>query len=369
MPLCCSLFETEQVCDNRNFVKKYSQSYLSSMRWYCWIAILMGFTANAQSLGGEAAFSFLKLSGGTQTKALGSVLVAYAGKDLASSNQNPALLTPSMHQFASANISRWPGKIDEYQLTTAIKLKNNQSVLKFDIQYFNYGNISATDAAGNINGSFSPRDYCISLGYSNSYKSRWRYGSQLKFAGSHYQLYAASAVLLDLGLQYTASELGFEAGFSMNNLGVWLKKYNSQSEELPFDVRLGFAQKLRDAPIKLSLNLHTLQRFDILYNDTSFSFSEGNESLSKKNIGKKILSHLVLGTQFYVGNKVELSAAYNFLRGYELNAFNQTNGGNGLSFGLALLLKKLHIRYSSSLYQQQILHSIGLQFSWSGSSM
>ncbi|HCT24293.1 MAG TPA: DUF3308 domain-containing protein, partial [Chitinophagaceae bacterium] len=56
--------------------------------------------------------------------------------------------------------------------------------------------------------------------------------------------------------------------------------------------------------------------------------------------------------QFFPSDKLEINTGYNFLRRNDLNVFNSSNGLNGFTMGVGLLLKRLHIRYATGFYQR-----------------
>ena len=91
--------------------------------------------------------------------------------------------------------------------------------------------------------------------------------------------------------------------------------------------RFGISKKLAKAPIQFSLTAHHLQKFDILYNDTLYKATEGDDSYKQKKYTlEKIFSHLVFSAQFFIQQKVELTLGYNFLRRNDLNIYNTANG-------------------------------------------
>ena len=95
-----------------------------------------------------------------------------------------------------------------------------------------------------------------------------------------------------------------------------------------------------------------LDQFDIAYHDTAFNNENGfeNSSLKKFSINK-LLDHFVLATTVYAGNRIEVMGGYNFLRRKEFSIGNSSNGLNGFSFGAAVLLGKLEVRYARAYYQ------------------
>jgi hypothetical protein len=71
----------------------------------------------------------------------------------------------------------------------------------------------------------------------------------------------------------------------------------------------------------------------------------------------ELIDHLIIGTTVYVGDKLEVLAGYNFLRRKELNLGNESNGLNGLSFGMGVLLGKLQIHYARAYYQSNTAYN------------
>ena len=115
-------------------------------------------------------------------------------------------------------------------------------------------------------------------------------------------------------------------------------------EELPFEINAGISKKLADAPLQFSLTLQQLQRFNLLGSDTSFIISESGKQFSTI---EKMMSHVVLGAQLAVNENIHCNLGYNVLRRQSLNGYNITNGLNGVTFGVAVLMQKLHINYAT----------------------
>ena len=238
----------------------------------------------------------------------------------------------------------------------------------FGINYFDYGTLPETDAAGNILGNFHPTDYVAQAMASHSYLEHWFGGITAKFISSNYGLYKSNGLAFDIGVSYYDSAVFFQTSFLIKNLGTQLKTYDGVKEDLPFDIELGITKKLTKAPIQFSLTAHHLQALNIYYNDSSFNNSIGDNNRHTSTINK-IFSHLIFATQIFVSKEIELTAAYNFLNRYDLNVYNTANGLNGFTLGVGLYLKKIHIRYATGFYQQNMFHQIGLNIDWNGRSL
>lgn len=308
--------------------------------------------SDAQVLGGNSVFNFMRLSNTPQLTSLGSVNISQPTDDVGMGFNNPALLKASMHSQMNAVFNNFYGGIKVFHLSMGYRSEKLNTNFLWGLNYFSYGSTAETDAGGNILGKFRPVDWVMQVSASRSYLEKWNYGATLKFISSNYGQYRSNGIATDIGVLFTDTVKLFSASVMIKNLGFQLKKYNAEQEELPFDLQAGITTRLAKAPLGFSLTAQRLHQFDILYNDTIFNNENGYEST---NAGKfsfdKLLSHLVLSTTIYVGDKIEVQAGYNFLRRKELNTGNAGNGMNGFSIGAGVMLGKLNIRYARAYYQ------------------
>lgn len=327
---------------------------------------------NAQTLGGSTVFNFLNQPNTAQLSALGGINISNISNDVGMAFNNPALLRDGMHQQFNSSFNNFFAGIKNYNFNSAFHANKVNTNFAFGINYFDYGTIPQTDAAGNMLGNFHPTDYVLQFSTAHNYIQYFWYGMTLKYINSNYAQYKSSAVAFDIGVAYYDSSSLFQATVLIKNIGTQLKTYNNsnQKNELPFDLEAGISKHLAKAPIQFSLTAHHLQAFNIYYNDTTFNASEGDD----RNLGKnftldKIFSHLVFATQFFIGDNLEITSGYNFLRRHDLNAYNQTNGLNGFTLGIGILLKKINIRYATGFYQQNMFHQLSLNLSWKGDKL
>ncbi|MGE5105925.1 MAG: type IX secretion system protein PorQ [Sphingobacteriales bacterium] len=319
-----------------------------------YFVLLISYLGNTQTLGGNAVFNFLKLPNSPQLTALGGVNITNQNNDISLAFNNPALLRDSMHSQTIAVFNSLPAGIKNLHWMLGYyypKLKTN---FAFGINYFSYGNITQTDAIGNIQGQFKPTDFVVQLSASRQYMEKWFYGATLKYINSNYGVYRSSGIAVDVGINYHDKENLFQAGLVAKNMGTQLKTYTGgQKEELPFDLEIGISKRLAKAPFQFSATIHHVHQFDIRYSDSTFNNDNpfGGSVNNGKNTGDKIFRHFVLATQIYIGKYIELTAAYNHLRRSELKISDAGNGLNGFSLGVGALFPKLTVRYARAYYQ------------------
>ncbi|MGZ3838812.1 MAG: type IX secretion system protein PorQ [Flavisolibacter sp.] len=315
-------------------------------------------TGSAQTIGGSAAFSFIKLPATPLLSASGGVNISYQGNEVGLAANNPALFSPQMHEQLDVSFNAFPGGIRAYSTTAAYYNGELDATLGAHIYYVDYGSIPQTDAAGNVSGNFHPVDFVVQASASKKYLERWTYGWSLKLIHSLYQNYRSEALGLDVGILYADSSRLFSCSVLAKNMGFQLKTYAGETEDLPFDLELGITQRLSKAPFGFSVTAQHAHRFDILYEDASFN--NANNLSGGHSFLDKLVSHLVVASHIFIGNNLEAIVGYNHLRRTELN-MGTGNGLNGFSTGLRLHFASLQVMYARSSYQRNIAYNqIGL---------
>ncbi|MBK5271561.1 MAG: type IX secretion system protein PorQ [Bacteroidia bacterium] len=328
----------------------------------CVLVILLWFATfglNAQTLGGNSVFNFLKLPNTPQLTSLGGVNVTQPSNDIGLAFNNPALLKPSMHTQMNAVFNSFYADIKAYHLSLGYHHQKLNTNFSYGLNYFSYGNIQQTDAAGNVFGNFRPTDWVMQVSASRSYLEKWNYGTTIKFINSNYGQYHSNGVAIDVGLLYSDTAKLFYASVLTKNMGFQLKKYDgTDPDDLPFDLQVGITKRLENGPFSFSVTGHHLHQFNVQYNDTLFNNDNDFENGSNKKFSlNKLFDHFVFATTIYVGDKVELTAGYNFLRRQELNISKSGNGLNGFSLGAGVIFDKLHIRYARAFYQNNAAYN------------
>ncbi len=305
-----------------------------------------------QTIGGSSVFNFLKLPHTSQLTALGGVNVSATSNDAGLAFNNPALLKKEMHTQMNAVFNSFYADINAYHLSFAYRHEKLKTNFAWGITYFDYGKISETDASGNILGQIVPNDWVMQVSASRNYLQKWNYGVAVKFISSNYGIYRSNGMAFDAGILYTDTIHLFSASLVVKNMGYQLKKYaGTQADELPFDLQAGITRKLKNAPISFSLTAHHLHQFDIRYDDTVFNNDNFGVNKSGKFTFDKIFRHFVFASQIFPVPQLEITFGYNHLRRQELNINNTSNGLNGFSTGVGLIVKKLQVRYARTHYQ------------------
>ncbi|RYY31638.1 MAG: type IX secretion system protein PorQ [Chitinophagaceae bacterium] len=308
---------------------------------------------SSQTPGGSSVFNFLKFSGSPQHTALGGDNISNQTDDIGMVFYNPSLLKAHMHSAASFSFTSLYAGVNSYQLQAAYRSEKLGTNFGFGVNYLNYGSVAGTDASGNLLGEIKPADYVLQLSASRAYLQRWTYGGTVKFIHSNYGIYRSSGIAMDLAVTYLDTASRVQASLVVANMGTQLRTYTggNNKEELPFDLKLGISKRLINAPVQFSFTANRLHRFDVTYNDSAFNAENGFQQPGKKFSIDNIFRHIVISTQIYIGQHLELTAGYNYLRRKELNIGSAANGLNGFSVGAGVLFRTLQLRYGRAYYQ------------------
>ena len=341
------------------------------VRFFGMILFMCVTSASAQTLGGNAVFSYLLQPNAAKLSALGGINISSIGNDLGMAYNNPALLRDDMHQQISTSFYSFAEGVQQLGFVNAYHHQKSNTNIALGVQYLSYGSITQTDPSGNILGVFKPADYTIQFMLSHIYKTNWWVGLTTKYINSSYGQYHATGLAFDWGIAYLNSNKLLQVSFLAKNMGTQLSTYvpAAPKEELPFDLQLGITKKLENAPFQFSLTAHHLQQFNILYNDPIFNNLEGDTRFNQKNTAQKIFTHLVFSSELILSDQLQINTGLNLMRRQSLNAYNMTNGLNGFTLGFGLHLNKLHIQYATGFYQQNLFHQFSLNFNLKGSKL
>ena len=327
------------------------------LRPFLCLLLLLGCMAmhtalRCQTLGGNAAFSFLKLPNSPQLSALGGVNVSNINNDVGMAFNNPSLLRAEMHQQLQVSFNAMYAGIKNYSSQFAYRYDKWQTNFAAGVHFLDYGSIPQTDAAGNVLGSFHPADYVVQVSASRKYLEKWYYGATLKFINSNYGIYRSNGIAMDAGVSYYDTTHLLQVSLVMKNMGTQLKAYTgTRADDIPFDLQAGITKRLAKAPIQFSVTAHHLHQFNIRYNDTTFNNENGLSQNGGGAVPDKFFRHIVFSAQAFITDKIECTIGYNYLLRKELAITNTPNGFTGFSAGVGVLFRKLQIRYARNHYQ------------------
>lgn len=313
-------------------------------------ALCLGSHATMVSQDGSSAYNFLNITTSARIYGLGGINITTIDDDIMTTDQNPGLLGAEMTGQIGINYMRYVGESN----FAGVKYANaagEHGAWSAGIQYFGYGSITMADETGLITGKFSPKDVSFSGAFSYDIYGNWRGGIALKLLYSSYEQYSAMAVATDLGLNYYDPDRDLSFSIVGANLGGQVKRFANQSDRLPVDLRLGWAQSFGEFPIRFSITAWNLTKWHLPFVETG----DGNNNSSdgphiKDTFSSNLFRHLIFGAELISSERFYLSLGYNyktrsdmstysrsFLSGFSLGA-----GLNARRFNLSLAMAQPH---------------------------
>ena len=285
-----------------------------------------------------AVFQFLQLPASSHAAGLGGDNISITEDDAELSYHNPALLTNSSARMLGLNYMNYLHRTNILGAGYTIEV-GERSMLGLKAQYLDFGSMKNTDDEGNIIGDFSAKDMLLMGTYSFDFSERLTGGVSGKLIYSNYEQVYSLALGVDLGLNYYNPNTMLSASIVARNLGGQIKTYDGIHEPLPFNLLVGISKDLTHAPVRLSLTLTDLHKWQAkdFYNASDNSWS------------KILLKHFIIGADVFPTASTYLSAGYNFLLHSELKN-NAKRSLEGLFIGAGLQVHSMKIGVSYGKY-------------------
>lgn len=302
--------------------------------------------------GGGSTYSFLDLTNAARVAALGGDVVSLRDDDINLVFHNPALLSPGMHGNLSLNYVDYFAGVNYGYASYAHSVEGIGNFAA-GMHYVNYGTFDRTDELGVSQGTFRASEYALNLFYSRSFlDSALSAGVNLKPIFSSLEQYTSFGIAMDLGVTYYISSSLTSFGLVFKNMGAQITSYTSTRESLPFEIQAGITQSLAHAPFRFIVTFQHLERWDLTYTlqDDETDFSENDaEANGFDNFGDNFMRHVILGTEFLIGNNFHIDLGYNYKRRKEMKV-NSHAGMVGFSMGFGFRVSKFHFTFGRASY-------------------
>lgn len=311
---------------------------------YIFLALSIGTITMVSAQDGSNAFTFLNIPMSTRIYGLGGVNISLVDDDVTTIDQNPALLGGEMSGQLAMSYMRYVGDSNFAGVRYAHSA-GDRAAWSAAIQYFGYGDITETDAGGNVIGNFSPKDATFMVAYSHDITDRVRGGINVKGVYSTYAEYSSVALATDLGINYYDPDRDLSLSAVVANLGGQLKKFNDEGDRLPIDIRLGWSQTFGTFPMRLSVTAWNLTKWNLPYYEYSNGAADGH-TVEKSSFSSNLFRHLVFGADLVTSPNWYLGVGYNYktrtdMQTYHrnmLSGFSLSGGIRVSNFGVGIAL-------------------------------
>jgi hypothetical protein len=287
-----------------------------------------------------STYRFLQLPVSARSAALGGDVVSLPDGDVSLFQANPSYLQKNSQNKLSLSYINHISDINMAFLNGAYYL-SRIGTIGAGVRYMNYGSFTRTNSEGKETGSFHAYDMAISIGIGRIYGSNLQYGAAVEFIHSSYDQYQSSALAITLGARYQIPDENLTLGAAITNLGTQLSQFDNIREHLPFNISIGASKKLIHVPLRLSLTLHSLNRWNLkTLNDSK-----------NPDVAVAFIRHVQLGGEFLLSDHVFFRLGYNRYLHEQLKTSNRLDLA-GTSIGIGIHLKKIKFDISRNSFSQ-----------------
>jgi hypothetical protein len=298
--------------------------------------------------GGDNIYEFLNLTHSGLVSSLGGSNVSLPCNNLNLVYHNPALLNQGMNKSLALNYVNYFAGIN-YGLAMYSRSYPGTGNFAAGLTYLNYGSFTETDASGIITGDFSAAEYALSLIYSREIDSLFTVGLNFKPVLSHLEKYTSFGFAFDIGASWHNKSKLFSAGMVIKNAGYQVTTYAGEPhQKLPFEIQAGVSQKLAHAPLRFSITLKHLEKFDLTHQYKK-SVSTGNNNPVSSDFAENLMRHFILGAELIPHKNFYFSAGYNYQRRRELQVDSNVSSV-GFSWGFGINTSWLDIEFGRAMY-------------------
>lgn len=304
-------------------------------------------------IGGSSVYSFLEIPASARIAALGGTYITVRDHDVNSALQAPSLLNPEMDKSVALSVTNWFDGI-RFGDATYVTDQKRLGTFSASLHYGDYGDFKETNQNGDVTGSFTVSDYCLTLGWGYQYNPRFAFGAAFKTIYNEYHLSRSVGIAADISATYIDTANNFIATALFRNAGFQVKSFtDGVSEQLPAEALIGFSKRLAHTPLRFNVTYRHLEQFDLRYTDpydlTDLDPLTGEAQVREISIGNNLLRHFIIGTELLLSRNFHLRAAYNFQRRQELSVDTRPSTV-GISLGFGLRISKFVLSYGRAKY-------------------
>jgi len=334
------------------------------------LLLMTTITSGVCQTGGESVFQILNLAPSARALALGNRLVSLRDSDVTLAQINPALAQQFATNQVSFNHSFYYTGSSFSTMSSTYHLSKQNITLIGGLQSLRHSDIQGADEFGNKTNTFTASENLILIGASKKLFDQVHLGVSFKYIMSSIESYNANGLAMDIGGLFTFNNQNQHIGLTVKNIGSQFKSYQTDKENLPFDILLGYSQRLAHVPIRFSVTAHHLTSWNlrtILPEEQSFGFGETpREKSALSKAIDNLFRHLVFSNEIYLGKyaPIRLRISYDHQRHQELK--DQTYRGlSGFGGGIGIKFSKFVVDYGFANYHLAgSINALGISYRW-----
>ncbi|MDR1792069.1 MAG: type IX secretion system protein PorQ [Bacteroidales bacterium] len=305
-------------------------------------------------LGGSHVYKFLNLPPTARISALGGKLFSVRDKDPAMAMLNPSMLQSAMSNSISFDITDYFSNA-VYGHVNYIRHFNKIGTFDFATSFVSYGSFDGYDIYGNSTGTFSAGDVVLMASYGREFvDSIFSMGMNTKLIFSKYEQYFSLGLAVDFAASYYNAKHDLSLTLLLSNIGTQIVTYSGTREKIPFEIQLGFSQRFKHLPVRYSITLQHLQKWDLTYSDPADPFAQidvmtGEVAPASKaaQFADKLFRHFIFGLEILPMKYFSLQVSYNYNTLRQMRTY-QKRGVIGLAYGVGLHIYHFNFYYARS---------------------
>ena len=135
----------------------------------------------------------------------------------------------------------------------------------------------------------------------------------------------------------------------IKNAGYQVTTYAGEPRQnLPFEIQAGVSQRLAHAPLRFSLTLKHLEKFDLTHQYTSTTQTATTEKVSS-DFSENLMRHIVVGAELIPHKNFYFCGGYNYQRRSELKVDSKVSTV-GFSWGFGINTSWMDIEFGRATY-------------------
>jgi len=135
----------------------------------------------------------------------------------------------------------------------------------------------------------------------------------------------------------------------IKNIGYQVTTYSGESRQSPpFEILAGVTAGLAQAPLKFSLTLRHLEKYDLTF-DYKATDQGGGEEKPDPEFFENLMRHAVIGAEIIPHRNFYLGLGYNYQRRSELKVESKA-AGVGFTWGFGFTTSLLSIEFGRAAY-------------------
>ncbi|MCD6091946.1 MAG: type IX secretion system protein PorQ [Bacteroidales bacterium] len=297
-------------------------------------------------------YAFLNLPFSARSIAMGGTFLSVYDNDISLALSNPSLISSEMHNQLELNFVDYFSDIN-YGSVSYGRTIEKLGAFVASMQFMNYGDFDYATETGERLGNFTASDYALNIGWGRALNANFFIGANLKGLYSAYESYNSFGLAVDVAATYLFPASKISSSIIFKNIGTQIKTYTPNTQEpLPFEIQAGFSKELAHLPLRFSVLLTNLQRWDLTYVDSSANQSDtfidnetSNQASTIDAFADKLMRHIILGAEIKPMKALSIRIGYNYLKRKEMSIPTKLSTV-GFSWGFGLHIYKFQFNYA-----------------------